>query len=282
MDYFVKLIALIVAIPSAIWAAIIAAGIAGTTSVLNNRNARRIVEIQLRNANDQSEAKRTMDLKRDVFLPAVRAAAEANALAGRVLDVNTPDENIQAELQKFGADMAGVHVAASDKTLQAVVELSACIGRLFMKLNTHRGKLKVAKAEIDIRQKIFDRRTELGEVLLERMRDQNLSGYTKEERDRINASWDVHREHTDKILEDLNNATRVFNELNAQSLELMATNLEEVMKAQSNALFALRRDLGLPIKEDEYLDLMSRSMRSAKEGLDETRAFVRSFSQQSA
>lgn len=238
--------------------------------------------MQLASASEQAEAKRMMDLRREVYLPAVRAAAEATALAGMMLDVNTPDDKIVADLKRLSGDMAGVHVAASDENLRAVIALASGVGRMFMEANTVRARLKIAKAAHDTHQGILEREQKVGDALIERMREHNLAGGTPEQWKRIQDSWATHQTLLTKNLEKTEQCSKVFLELNATSIAMFAGRLDEIALLQSNALFALRGDLNLPLDEEKYLEQLRESTALAKGELQKTAEVLHSLGQPGA
>lgn len=79
-------------VPEVVWAALIAALVAFTSTVLSNRNSRKQLKLQLDDNALQRDRDRTMCLRRDVYLPAAEALARLQGALGKLTSVNADQE----------------------------------------------------------------------------------------------------------------------------------------------------------------------------------------------
>ncbi|MFM0673610.1 hypothetical protein [Paraburkholderia sediminicola] len=260
-------------VPKEVWAALIAAAIAAYATTKSNKNARLIIGQQLDASAKQSEDTRKMDLRRDVFLPAVKAVTDITAVVGTVMDIDTPNEKIRSAYAAAISDIAGVHIVASSKTLSAVIEMNHHIAALYLDLTLLRAKTLIEAQKLRGITTIETTEVQNGTALVEMMKQYNLSGGTPEQWARIQQQWDIHQKILSDHVKKKAEQHTVVLKLSTDMLKLFGEQMEQLFPLQAKAMVAVRNELGLPMDEIEYLKFTEKSQRSAREATNKAVAF---------
>src|SRR5689334_9436324 len=101
----------------AVLAALIAAAVALVSSVVSavsswrsNRNARWQLERRLEHEASQRERDRQLELKRDIYVPAVEAIIHAQSLVGQLVRPEVDNASVSRELMEGLAKIAKIYV----------------------------------------------------------------------------------------------------------------------------------------------------------------------------
>lgn len=252
--FFLSLAGAIGDVPKEVWAAVlgavIAAAISGITTWRANANARRMLGMQLEDAAKQSESKRRMDLRRDVFLPALQEAAKASNVLGEMIGAETDAAKANDQMRAFFAALAGIHAVGSADTVTTTFRFAQFTGELFAELAIRRAESVAKFTVLSKLALLIDKELANGAALTEMMKACNLQGGDPVQFARVTQQWEGHQRLLDTMSEDRDKATLQFRQSTARSVEYLAENLSKLTELQSGAILAMRRELDLSIDEE--------------------------------
>lgn len=214
-----------------------------------------------------------MDLRRDVFLPAVKAVTDITAVIGTVMDIDTPNEKIRTAYAEAICDIAGVHIVASSETLSAVIEMNHHIAALYLDLNLLRANTLIESQKLRGLLAVENTEIQNGTALVEMMKRYNLSGGTPEQWARIQQQWDIHQIMLSDHVKNKAKQHTVVVKLSTDMLKHFGEQMEQLFPLQAKAMIAVRNELGLPMDEIEYLKFSEKSQRSAREATNKAVTF---------
>jgi hypothetical protein len=142
-------------VPDVVWAALIAAMVAFTSTVLSNRNSRKQLQMQLNNNALQRDRERAMALRRDVYLPAAEALARVQGALGQLTRVSADEEAIGRQLVTDLATMAKIHLVASESTVAALMAYQKALMPAYLELIALRAPIVVRQRGIELQQKFI-------------------------------------------------------------------------------------------------------------------------------
>ncbi|WP_434667998.1 hypothetical protein P5W99_36555 [Paraburkholderia sp. A3BS-1L] len=245
--------------------------------LLSNWHNRRLKRDELGHAAAQRDREREMALRRDVFLPAVEAGLVMQSSIGAVTNLEMSVATVVERFQASNATFAKVAVVGAQETVTACQQLSAGLGGAFTDLSLQRGTL----------QQYQNRLAELDRYIAihEGLRD----SWIKVQQDLVakgekNAEiWTAARGHFTQHVSEINKAlTERGNVIQSRDLkqlevhEMLAKQLELLSPLFPPALFAMRRELQLPLDEQSFLerhmDLRAQQLAVFKDALGKARA----------
>jgi hypothetical protein len=263
-------------VPTVIWAALIAAGIAWFTTILSNRNSREQLAMQLKDGADQRERERAMALRRDVYLPAIEAIVRAHGTLGRLLDLDSNMSEIGQQMTSDLATIAKVHLVAREATVRGVLEYVTALMPAYLEFSGERMMLAIRKTAIASQQALMDLSVDAQRRLVELMREQNLSGnQDRAAMDRIGRQFEVEK----NAYAGFAAKHRELNITQATELLRVAERLKDasvaVARLMPPPLLAARQELDLPIDADEFTRLyeaqQDAGLRAMQEFIDRIR-----------
>lgn len=256
-------------IPHIVWAAIIASLLTLSGVLLTNWDNRKRLTAQLTHDSIQRDREREMAIRRDVYLAAAEAVAEAQERLGRIASM---------ELQELGEKFSGtslspsinkIQLIASEKTVKAVSAFTQKYSESIMELFPSKLYLNRLQSELaNIINEINGLLASREEML------QQLKTIPKTEENRTFIESVYYKfEESQKTIEALFQARdvkqalvgKVYYELLNES---MAHSLA-IGESLVDATIAIREELDIPIDEDFYRDLMSKRQSALKKNFDE-------------
>ncbi|MBB5467251.1 hypothetical protein HDG32_003371 [Paraburkholderia sp. CI2] len=265
-------------VPKEVWAAIlgavIAAAISGFTTWRANANARRMLGMQLEDAAKQSEAKRRMDLRRDVFLPALQEAAKASHVLGEMTGAETDSAKANEQMKAVTAALAGIHAVGSAETVTATFHLAQFVGEIFAELAIRRAESVAKFMLVTQLALLIDKELANGNALTEMMKACNLQGGNAVQFARVMQQWEGHQKLLATMIEDRDKATLRYRQSIARSIEYLAKNLSKLTELQSGAILAMRRELDLSIDEEVVKRIASEAAAHGANSLDKLTRFL--------
>lgn len=252
--------------------ALIAAGISALTAIISNWNSRRIVRLQLRSAERQAELKRTMQLREDVFLPAARASGVAILVSAKMINPETRQDELNSEVADVVSKINALHVIASERTLDPLVDLGEKIGLLFSTMDQFRIEILQAHGRFKAHSEIVDKEIRNGDALIEMMRANNLGDQSDESQRKIDDQWKLHRELLAKWEATRDAEAQHFRSLTAAAHKRWSELALDMVPEQTKALIAIREELGLPLDGEWYTKKMNRVYELAARVAQETQS----------
>ncbi|ASW04442.1 hypothetical protein CJU94_40590 (plasmid) [Paraburkholderia aromaticivorans] len=223
--------------------------------LLSNWHSRRLKRDELGHDTTQRDREREMALRREVFLPTVEAALAMQASIGTLVNLAVP---AAVALDKFTAGNATfVKVAAigTQETVTACQTLSSALGRGFWELSLRRGGLENFQNQLAD----LDRNTAIHEGLRDSWIKVQQEFVAKGEKDA--EVWQAARahftHHMNEITKALTERSRIVSErqkAHGEMVRIMLKHVETIGPSFPPALFAMRREMQLPLDEAAFLE----------------------------
>lgn len=218
----------------------------------------------------QRDRERDMALRREVYLRAAEAMAQAQEyLSGFANPAISPQQH-EAMIKGVGADLNKVHIVASLSTVKAVVEANQFFVRAVADLSVKKRPIEALMHEIEREQRVIESAEARRDEALTTMKEMNRSATG------TRPLWDTqsrvfHDEQND-IDGALARKERLQQRLASKQSELARLCAKaglEFGRRVVNANLAIRRELELPLDAQDYLSLMQRSHDTLGHEVDE-------------
>ena len=268
MDTFFRLIS---AIPGTVWAALAGSFLTLIGVVLSNNESRKRYLTQLKHDSDQRDRERYMSRRWDVYLEAAESISRGLSLIGRLVDLDTSDQEISTAYQSDLARIAKIQVVATDKTVQTIGAFSSEFTSIYLQLTLDRIPLNVRKSHIGVLETHREKASREVDRYLELMRQLSLEGKSDPR------LWKVINENLAfqrKQQEDYSQQRQALAIQQAkQHMALVKSCVDQSLRLSTllpPAIFAVRDELELPVNREEY-------MKSFNDGLERNMAALASF-----
>ncbi len=211
------------------------------------------------------KCEREMSIRREVYLNAAEAIMRRQGILGRMSDLGVPEKDLTDELGKTAGIIAKVEVVGTDETVQAINKYGAEYDVLFLELLLKRFHLLNRKSEIEQIKEVSDR------LLKEQGQSVKLMKQLRIENNKNQDAWSA----VERVFEDevrLRKENQVewskLSELQGEDiLQLIKLCYEVVAKVAQcipPVLFAIRKELELPIDEDLYVKSLNERLEGNK------------------
>ena len=223
--------------------------------LLSNWHSRRLKRDELGHDSTQRDREREMALRREVFLPAVEAALSMQASIGSLVNLEIPTAVASEKYQTGHATFVKVAAIGTQETVIACQALSSALGMGFWELSVRRGGLQNFQNQLAD----LDRNTALHEGLRDSWIKVQQELVAKGERD--TEVWQAARGHFTHHMNEIGKAmterSRIVSErqsAHAEMARIMLRHLEALGPLFPPALFAMRREMQLPLDEAAFLE----------------------------
>jgi signal transduction histidine kinase len=254
-------------VPDAIWAALIAAAVAITSTQLANWHSRKMMRMQLRDGSLQRDRDRAMSLRRDVYLPAAEAIVRIQAALGQLVDLKADQNKIARRMSADLATLAKVHLVATEPTVRALMAYQKVVMPAFLEIVAERSPLIVHRLGVEDHQKYVDRADAEVERIVQLMRQHNISGSGDQAAfERLTAQSTIEqntrKHHLDKQ-STLRRALLLGQLALTERMAELAVNTAELIP---DALICSRQELELPVSDpDAYRSIYSEQQQAARQ-----------------
>jgi len=263
------LLEIICKIPDAVWAAIIASLLTLGGVLLTNRENNKRFIAQLAHEADIRKTERLMELRTDVYLPAIESVSNTYLTLAKMSDLDLSDKAISEVFSKSSASISKINIVGTIGTVKALTALSLTLSETYLQLVAKRKPLIERKNDIENIYKLYNDSSKEKDRLLELVKEFNLQGSTDKKRwEAINNRYDFESQQTDKYnkeleeLEDTNDK-----ELKEYAMKCYLS-LKEVGQPITVAISAIRKEMEIPFDSDEYQVIMDNAFNSGQESLD--------------
>jgi hypothetical protein len=261
--YVRGIVAFFKSIPDVVWAAVIASVLTITGVIITNIWNKRCLMLQLKHISNENDKEREMNLRRDIYLPAVEATTSAISFLARLPDVNISEYNTLNE--KLGRAMAKIEIIANMDTITAVAAINEKFIAGLLDLTSKR----VPLMEIDGNIHLFDKIIKVNEVerdkALEQMKEFNAQHITD------TRLWEIVQGRFDNAQAEISNYLEKLGKEQDRHYKLKLEILLEcirtginIQKMLPSAVIAIRKELGLPLDEAEYQKLCQKSLDTSE------------------
>ena len=235
---------------------------------LTNRANQENLKLQL--AHDESKRRREYELavRRDVYLQAAEGIAAAlNSIAGPC-QLDAEYSEIMEGFQSRSAQIARVHIVATEKTALAMTELMTRLAQSLMQLNTERAALVVLRSRMRSRVEQMRRHNAARDQYLELMKQENLAGSKDQARwEHIQRGFDFEQEQANKASDEHD---EILDQLRPRHIAFVQQCLAEVSLLRLRLLpliESVRRELDMPIDINLYAKAMPKDPPFTEEQL---------------
>ena len=156
MDFILMVFDLINLVPNVIWAAIIASVLTLTGVIATNINNNSRLMKQLEHEGAQRDKEREIDLRREVYLGASEAIAEAHEKIIQIPNLKPQDIQDHFSNLKLSAALNKVHIVASERTVSAISSFGEQFAKSLFNLMTQKLTMQMLEDETNELQKNID------------------------------------------------------------------------------------------------------------------------------
>ena len=241
-------------VPSEVWAAITASLITLGGISLSNRHARKQQKEALTHDERQRDKEREMSLRREVYLDAAEAISNGLSDLGRMINLEISDQDINSESSKNSAAIAKVNMVATNPTVQAVSNYYSEFNSTYLELFFERLLVMERKNSIDDLSNLIQKNQSEIDRWIEMMKTYNLEGKHDERKWKgISQNLEFHQKNEEELIDKRDNLRTI------QQKELFSFTGHFIDKMRfissliPPAIFAVRKELSLPIDEEAYL-----------------------------
>ncbi|KWO62538.1 PDGLE domain-containing protein [Burkholderia territorii] len=252
----------IAGLPTTVFGAIVS-GVVGSLITLlgvfmSGRQNRHLKRDELKHDSTQRDREREMALRRDVFLPAIEAILSAQGCFGSVIELEIPLEETAERFLNSTSALTRVLAVGSQETASLCDEISHVFNTGYFQLTRERAALQTYRDRLDelnIDIETYVRRRDSYVVTL---REMAVKGERGEEMAQV-------EENLRYNIDELNKAMAKHRSINHEkslryvgALEILIVYMRALGPLLRPALFAMRRELQLPLNEEEFLERSTR------------------------
>jgi hypothetical protein len=246
-------------ISETVWAAIVA-------SVITLSG----VIITVRSGNKQRDKDRNLELRREIYLNATAAITQWQGLIGKLSNLEFPQSQLDDELNKISPILSKVTVVANNDTIKATSRLTAKLLSTYLNLLSERMHLMDRKIEIDITNNDVQQCLAKQQHNLQIMEHVNLENDVFKQNTYCTAKGNF--DFWTKRLEDKFHERDQLQEKQMEEhlvfTKRLCDELRNLGDYATPALFAIRRELEIPIDEQDYKQTLEEISQSSGQSLD--------------
>lgn len=223
--------------------------------LLSNWHNRSLKREELGHDATHRNREREMALRREVFLPAVEAALAMQATLGILVNLDVPAAVGSDKFTAGNATFVKVAAIGTQETVIACQTLSSALGRGFWELSLRRGGLENFQNQLAD----LDKNTAIHEGLCDSWIKIQQELVAKGEKDA--EVWQAARGHFTHHMNEINKAMVERNRIvsarqnaHGEMFRIMLMHLEILGPLFPPALFAMRREMQLPLDEAAFLE----------------------------
>ena len=271
----------IAGIPAAVFGNVVSGVVGSVTTLfgvlLSNWHNRRLKRSELDHDATQRDREREMTLRRDVFLPAVEAAFEMQFSVGALANLELPVGAVTQRFQASNASFAKVAAIGAQETVTACQLLSNGLGSAFLDLSLQRAALQNYQNRLADLDRYITIHEGLRDSWIKVQQDLVAKGEKNSEIWR--AAGGHFTQHVNEMGKALAERGKIIRERELKLIEaneVLIRQLDALSPLFPPALFAMRRELQLPLDEaaflERYTNLRSQQLTTVKGALAKARA----------
>ncbi len=267
---FESVLPILESIPAAVYAATTASTITLIGLWLQNRGESMRNIQRLDHDAQQRDREREMTVRREVYLKAAEAMAQAQEYLASLANIDISLQQHEAMVKGVGADLNKVHIVGSMPTVQAIVEANQFFAHAVSELSIQKLPIRRITHEIEYQQMSIESAAARRDEALASMKEMTRAGIDNQR------AWNLHH----KIFNDEQNEMDVALAKKEKLQNELAHHQADFVKhcAQAglalgrlvvNANLAIRRELELGLDAEAYRTLMKHSHERLGREVDE-------------
>lgn len=269
---------LMAALPGELWTALGALAVWALTTLtarISNSHARKLLTAQLQHDSTERQREREHAIKRDVFLPALKAGSQSTVILGRFCEPDVDVRTLNSELQTVYTKLAAAASLASVEAWTSVAKFQQAIGALQFELAAARGPVNLAHLNLQyVRKQASIALREQEELNAELRRSDGKNGAEPAERARVERAFRA----AQTLFEDMQaRGATLEKELNAAMLgpfSLLCDRLPSIAESGLACITAMRTELGLPTDVAALVAAQQAMILETKSAMEALRARV--------
>jgi hypothetical protein len=274
---FTYLLALIEMIPGTFWGVIIGAFFTLGGIILTNRAHDRGMHVQLTHDRDLKNREREMSLRKDVYLAAAEAASAGLISVGRFADLDIPHDKLTEGYLDKAPAITKVHIIANLETVRAVINFSSELNAAFLRLFTRRMPLFLQNQHIGFLRGQIDIFMKEESRMIELMKQYNIDGIHDPQRfSTVQKQFDFEQGRVEQTMQSIDTLNASLNSERLKLLEEVYNQAVQLGRLLTPALLSIRKELELPLDENEYSRISEEAVAKQLESLNEFIQHLRS------
>ncbi|HMH53067.1 MAG TPA: hypothetical protein VK548_22705 [Candidatus Acidoferrum sp.] len=278
MSWISEFLFLVARIPPAFWGVVVGSLLSLGGIVLTNRaNDRRLRE-QFAQDRELRNRDRELALRKDVYLAAAEAISAGFISVSKFANLEAPPDKLTDDYVNKAPAIAKIHIIATEDTARAVANVMGELSATFLRLLAERVPLMIRKQQLTTLDDQIGSFGKERDRMVELMRQHNVEGIVDDRR------WGVIKGTFEfeqgRVTEGLEQRKALAGTLYALQLEYTKDCVENTMRLGRllvPAVVAIRKELGVPIDESAYLQIVEESLAKQREGLTEFMRRARHF-----
>jgi len=170
------LLSLVDIIPNVIWSGIIASFLTFIGVLWTNKGAEKRQQMLLAYEKEKFQSQQKLDLKKEVFMGLSSHFSNTLSVVIKLINLEITQKEIEKELTKQNSFVANSYLVASEKSVAEILEFSAEIGEILLKLMPIRTILLDHKKAIQIYGEGIKKANEEKNRIISIMKEFNLQG----------------------------------------------------------------------------------------------------------
>jgi hypothetical protein len=253
MSIVEQVVSVLRAIPEAVWGALITLL---TVALTERRNEAR-TKAQLAHEAQENERSRTMELRREVHLPAVAAMAEVVSFFGAMPSKTAEEINASEPLLRFAVAASRLSAVSEPQTALLANEISTECGLLFLQLAPMALSVTVARSAIETHDELIAQYLKGMSGVTAAMREINESGIQNDVRFAalVRQQEELQRRFDDQFLK----RGQAVAQMEVQQREYALTFIKamrDLLEKNVRVLVSIRTDLGQDSDAAHFLQAM--------------------------
>jgi hypothetical protein len=219
----------------------------------------------------QRDREREMALRRDVYLRAAEAMAQAQEYLAGFANTEISGQQHESMIKGVGADLNKVHIVGSMPTVQAIVEANQFFVRAVADLSIRKLPVQQLAREIELEQTAVESAIARRDEALAGMKEMSRSAGTGSHARLWELQNRIFNDEQADIDDALARKEQLQEHFSQQQMELLRLSAQaglEFGRLVTKANLAIRRELELPLDAEEYLNLMQTSYDTLSRQVD--------------
>lgn len=244
-------------VPSSFWGIVFGSGLSlgGVLAgvILTNRANDKRLRTQFEHDRELRIKDRELALRKDIYMEAVEALSAGVQSIGRFVDLDIANAKVTESYTEKAPAVAKLHVIANEETVQAVATITGELTAIFLRLFAKRVPLAVQKARLAALDDQMAGFAKTRDEMLELMKQFNLEVSTDQPRwAAMQRNFDFEAKRVADALQQKSIMNLAFLTGQIELAEYAFNEIGRINQLIGPAVFAVRRELELPIDEVRY------------------------------
>jgi hypothetical protein len=257
-------------IPATFWGVVAGSLFTLIGVYFTNRASEQRLKLQLQKDRELKDREREMTFRKDTYVAAAEAiSASMNALS-KFSDLGFSLKEISATYLEKSAALAKVNLIANEDSIRALANFGTEFAGAFLRLTQQRMVLNALQEQIAAKAASLSGFEKTRDAMIELMRHHNIEGI--QDPRRFEAIQKNYEFEVDRIATASQELQRIIAELSAKQIPFARECFVEsgrVNQLITPMMVAARKELEIPISEEQYAKILHQTYSRHEEQLDE-------------